>query len=212
MSQTDRHEQPTDIVPHLVLQSTQATTEQLAQIVETAATAPFATDLLDVDEPLWGSFWHGDVIAPGYRLPALELAHLRAIRLDKNWPEATDTAQYLAELRQTMRHPQTGIWTLAVAGEPCVVFGGPDKALATVVWYCATTGQLHAGYRALAVRLYPKQAFEQRKPEFKTSRSRTQPTPWLKHADLEITEPDQSLAARLDAEILRLRRRGSKQA
>jgi hypothetical protein len=212
MSQTDRQIQPTDIVPHLVLQSTQATAEQLAQIVQTAATAYFATDLLDVDEPLWGSFWHGDVIAPGYRLPTVELALLRAIRLDQNWPEETTATEFLADLRQTIQHPQTGIWTLAVAGEPCVVFGGPDKALANVVWYCATTGQLHAGYRTPAARLYPKQAFEQRKPEFKTSPSQTQPSPWLKHANLEIKGPDQSLAARLDAEILRLRRRGLKQA
>jgi len=57
MSQTDRHRQSNDIVPQLVLQSIQAGPGQLAQIVETAASAPFAHDLLEVDQPLWGSFW-----------------------------------------------------------------------------------------------------------------------------------------------------------
>ena len=170
MNKADRNLQPNSIVPQLVFQSTQANRDQLAQIVEAAATAPFATDLLEVNEPLWGSFWHGDVMAPGYRLPAIELALLRATRLDQNWPEETETAQFLADLQQAICQPQTGIWTILIANEPCVVFGGQvseAENLATVVWYCATTGRLHAGYRLPSNLHYLEKASEQRKPEFK---------------------------------------------
>jgi hypothetical protein len=212
MSQTDRHLQPNSIVPQLVFQSTQASADQLAQIVKAAATAPFANDLLEVDELLWGNFWHGDVIAPGYRLPAIELALLRAIRLDQNWPEETTVTEFLADLHHVIRHPQTGIWTMAAVGEPCVVFGKQEAGgLVTVVWYCATTGQLHAGYQTPAELLYWEEAIEQRKPEFNFSQSDVKLPPWLTQIELEIPDAQQSPAIRLDAEILRIRRAGSKQ-
>lgn len=211
MNQAERNLQPNSIVPQLVFQSTQASTGQLAQIVEVTATAPFATDLLEVDEPLWGSFWHGDVIAPGYRLPAMELALLRAIRLDQTWPEETIVSEFLADLQQVIRHPQTGIWTMAVANEPCVVFGGQmprSNELITVVWYCASTKQLHAGYRTPVELLDMEEAVEQRKPRFEISQSETNLPLWLTQIELEIPDPQQSRAIRLDAEILRLRRAG----
>jgi hypothetical protein len=214
MNKADRNLQSNSIVPQLVFQSTQASTDQLAQIVEIAATAPFADDLLEVDEPLWGSFWHGDVIAPGYRLPAIELALLRAIRLDRNWSEKIDTAQFLAGLRETIRHPQTGIWTIAIAGKPCVVFGGqPSEAedLMAVVWYCATTEQLHAGYRTRPDLFYLDKAIEQRKPGFKRTPSKARVPLWLTQIEIEIPDGEQGPAPRLDAEILRLRRTGLEQ-
>jgi len=209
VNQTDRSLQPNDIVPQLVLQSTQASPGQLAQIVDTAASAPFARDLLEVDQPLWGGFWHGDVIAPGYRLPAVELALLRAIRLDGNWPEETSVTEFLADLRQTIRHPQIGIWTMAVAGEPCVVFGGQGSGdWATVVWYCASTEQLHAGYRTPVTSFYWEKAIEQRQPGFKRKEAKTNPSLWLTQLELEIVDPQQGPAIRLDTEILRLRQAG----
>jgi hypothetical protein len=99
------------LISQLVHQSQIALPDQLAHITRQVAAAPFAEDLLEVDEPLWGSFWQGDVIAPGYRLPAVELAWLRAIRLDKNWPQATTIPQFLADLRQAILAPRAGIWT-----------------------------------------------------------------------------------------------------
>lgn len=209
MNQTDRRLQFNSIVPQLVLQSTQANTDQLAQIVETAATAPFAPDLLEVDQPLWGSFWHGDVIAPGYRLPAVELALLRALRLDQNWPAETGVAEFLAALRQTIQHPQTGVWTMAVADQPWVMFGGQGVGdLVTVVWYCATTGHLHAGYRTPLASFYWVKAVEQRQPEFTASRPKAKLPTWLIHLETEKSNPAQTLATRLDTEILRFRRAG----
>ena len=111
-----------ELVNQLIARSKKATAPQLARLAAQAGAAPFAADLLEVDEPLWGGFWQGDVIAPGYRLPAVELALLRAMRLDATWPEGTGVAQFLADLRQAISDPQAGVWLLAVAGEPCVVF------------------------------------------------------------------------------------------
>ncbi|HEX9923801.1 MAG TPA: hypothetical protein VGD99_14175, partial [Anaerolineae bacterium] len=116
-----------EFIKQLASQKAKATAKALDQIVAHIARAPFATDPLEVDEPLWGSFWQGDVIAPGYTLPAVELALLRAIRLDETWPENTRVEHYLTDLRQIIRHPQAGIWTLTILGEACVVFAAANK-------------------------------------------------------------------------------------
>lgn len=214
MNPTDKATQINSIVHYLVVQSTQATPAQMQAIANHAAAAPFATDLLEVDTPLWGSFWQGDVIAPGYQLPVAELALLRATRLDAYWPEDTSMAQFLADLHQAVQHPRTGIWTLAVAGEPCLVFaageqgaGAGGRGLVTVVWYCATTGKLHAGYRTTA-HLHFEQAVTQRAPGFtyglQPAVSREQS--WLAQTiEQDLDKEKQSLTARLDAEILSIR-------
>jgi hypothetical protein len=251
------------LVSRLITHSKKATLQQLAELVAQAGAAPFAADLLEVDEPLWGGFWQGDVIAPGYRLPGVELALLRAVRLDATWPEGTEVAQFLADLRQAISDPQAGVWVLAVAGEPCVVFasissqksvvssqksvvsnqkseGGQRSAVgghspATVAWYCATTERLHAGYRAAEASLNFMGAVEQRPLRTSggvhlESSSHFEPAQlnWLQQSlDQDKAGGRRpalrpkgvsngsalsglSLAARLDAEILRLRFNSSK--
>ena len=111
-----------ELIAQLVTQQKRAAPAELVDIANYVAAAPFATDLLEADEPLWGSFWQFDVIAPGYTLPAIELALLRATRLDGHWPEDTTADQFLADLRQAILHPQAGIWTLPVSGEPFIIF------------------------------------------------------------------------------------------
>jgi hypothetical protein len=110
------------LISQLVNEQQSPSAGQLDQIARHVAAAPFAEDLLVVDEPLWGGFWQGDVIAPGYQLPVVELALLRAVRLDKNWPEDTTVSQFLADLHRAILDPQAGIWLLAVAEQPCVLF------------------------------------------------------------------------------------------
>jgi hypothetical protein len=231
---------------------------ELAQIIGRVSAASFATDLLEADEVLWGSFWHFDVISPGYRLPAVELALLRATRLDGHWPPNTSIEEYLADLHQTIRHPQARLWLLSAAGEPCVVVAAPtsqaaggvrgvsslfpttstdetqyeigatvDKKeqvasknpeskiqnpeLATVVWYCASTGQLHAGYRTTTRSLHATETVEQYLPgnEGQAEGKMDVPPSWLVlTAEQDEVKADSSLAARLDAEILRWRLKG----
>lgn len=194
------------LIQTLIARRAKAGREELAQIRRCVAAAPFTAALLEADEPLWGSFWHGDVIAPGYRLPAVELALLRAVRLDGNWPEETSAAEFLAGLRAAVEHPRAGVWTLPVAGEPCAVFAAGSGPV-TVVWYCASTGCLHAGYRTAANRLFFAQAVEQR--PFRAAAGAVAParqTGWIaRTASHAPAGRPRLLAARLDAGILRIR-------
>ena len=205
------------LISKLATRPQKASPAQSEQIINHVAAASFADNLLAVDEPLWGGFWQGDVIAPGYWLPAVELALLRAIRLDERWPEGTTVPHYLADLRRTILDPQVGIWTLTAAGQPCVVFAAPIKnpkseieslKSITVVWYCASTGRLHAGYRTIAAELNLGDAVKQRGLE---SISELKPTSkekldWLAQAVKQREVDDaHSLAARLDLEILQIR-------
>jgi len=205
-------------IKKLLIQQTRATPVQLTQIIQHIAAAPFSKDALEVDEPLWGGFWQGDVIAPGYRLPAVELALLRAIRLDGHWPEESTVSQFLAHLHQAILNPQAGVWTLIVAGEPGVVLAAPPITqrsrgvytdTLTVVWYCATTGQLHAGYRTPVGRLKLAGAIEQRKlkSQVKNKSVMRETLNWIASTPAQHNlEETSSLAVRLDREILGFRR------
>jgi hypothetical protein len=117
------------LIEQLIWQGQRAGPEQVEQIIRHVAAAPFTPELLEVDEALWGGFWQLDVIAPGYRLPAVELALLRAMRLEGRWPEGTNVAEFLADLQAAVIHPLAGVWSLVAAGAPCLVVAGPAKAL-----------------------------------------------------------------------------------
>ena len=205
------------ILCDLVARRAVATPEELAQLSHHAAAAPFATDLLEVDPALWGGFWHFDVISPGYRLPADELALLRATRLDRHWPLNTTLEAFIANLHRAIFFPQAGIWTLEVAGVPCAVFAagaqrpssiGQDQNLITLGWYCAATGRLHAGYRTpYDPSLNFAGAVQQQKlkppPVCKSVPSPN--TGWINQAVETDLPSGHTLAERLDVEILRLR-------
>lgn len=210
------------LIADLVAKQKQATPPQLAQIIGGVAAAPFAGDTLEVDEPLWGSFWQFDVIAPGYRLPAVELALLRAVRLDGYWPEETTVEQYLTDLRQIIADPQAGVWTLNAVQQPCVIIAGESgqassttDRLLTVVWYCASTGCLHAGYRVPVGSFRLPDAVEQRamkrlsRPDIHREKA-TKPPKWVQEsvgARIESADYEESvsLASQLDTKILRIR-------
>jgi len=70
----------------------------------------FSTAPLEADSLLWGSFWQGDVISPGYTLPALELAFLRETRLAQTTTLA-DPQAYLAHLRRILAQSRQKRWS-----------------------------------------------------------------------------------------------------
>lgn len=197
------------MIRQLVSHQTKATPEALTYLAAGVGTAPFVAEPLEIDEPLWGGFWHFDVLSPGYRLPANELALLRAVRLDHSWPVETSPEQFLADLRQAIQHPQAGIWTVYMAEEPWAVFAAPLTApLVTVAWYCATTGCLHAGYRVAPAQLHLEKAQVQRPLHFTPVRASpfTPPPDWLGPAVEQLGQAEPlNLAGRLDAAILRWR-------
>lgn len=173
------------------------------KLTRQAATAPFTPELMAVDPVLWGSFWHFDVIAPGSRLPAPELALLRAVRLDQTWPQTILPAEFLTDLHAAITHPQAGVWTVTLGQTPCAVFAAPGPAGVTVVWYGRATGCLHAGYRMAPVTGHFAGLTQQRAPGFHLPAEAVRPPGWL--AESVAQRPANSLAARLDAAILRWR-------
>lgn len=102
-------------------------------------TIPFTPVSLEVDEALWGGFWHGDVISPGYTLPALESAFLRETRLTESISLPTP-ADYLAALQQALKTPAREIEPVSLENIAAqkVVGGG------WVVWVLAE--HIAAGY------------------------------------------------------------------
>jgi hypothetical protein len=176
--------------------------------VDIASQAPFIPDLLAAEAALWGGFWHFDVIGPGYRLPAVELALLRAVRLDRQWPAQTTVEAFLEDLRRAIRQPQAGRWGLTLAGVPCLLFAAPEPSgQITVVYYCRSSGCLHAGYRTgrIVPHLLPE-AVQLRPLAAPFQATRPRPAAWLAQAAGTPANPA-DLALRLDKEILRLRRR-----
>lgn len=173
------------------------------ELTRQVAAAPFTPELMAVDPALWGSFWQFDVLAPGSRLPALELALLRAVQLDQTWPQTTTPAQFLADLRAAIAHPQAGVWAISLGRTPCAVFAAPDSAGVTVVWYSRATGCLHTGYRIAPAAGHFAGLTQQRAPGFHLP-DQSPPSPgWL--AESAAQRPANSAAARLDAAILRWR-------
>jgi hypothetical protein len=153
---------------------------QLPELLAAAARAPFSPTLLEADEPLWGSVWQFDVIGPGYRLPAAELALLRAVRLDESWPEETSPAKFLADLHAAVAHPQAGVWRATPAGTPAIIFAAPGGSnLMTVVWYSVADRCLIAGYRAQSTVAHFADFTWMRRPRFPMAHSRTPPPVWL---------------------------------
>lgn len=198
-------------VAELVASGEAASRPDLQNLAHHVASATFSPALLEVDPPLWGGFWQYDVIGPGYALPVVELALLRATRLDRSWPEQTSVDQFEADLRRAVTDPRAGIWTGTLAGQACVAIAGPEShALITVVWYCASTSYLHAGYRAPAEALNWPGAVTQRELQIETHQTAIELDSrwWLQPVLEEAQTPgERSLVRQLDLEILRLRQR-----
>lgn len=168
--------------------------------------APFTPELLPVDEPLWGTFWQFDVLGPGTSLPGLELALLRAVRLDGGWLDDTSPEQFLADLHAAAGHPRAGAWAVSLAGTRLDVLAAPGSTakFCTVVWFCCATGCLHAGYRIPPMAAHFAGMTVRRPPAFPLDAPPSAPADWLREAPPD-TEKPASPAARLDAAILQWR-------
>lgn len=181
--------------------------QHLDGLARAAITAPFCPDLLEVCPPLWGSFWQGDVVSPGYTLPAIELAFLRAVRLDETWPGESSLSQFLSDLKAVVNHPQADVWTGLEGGYDWVVFVRNDahSPFLTVVWYCPTTNYLHAGYHTTLDRLNLGSLMVHRKRDSNIiGQRRSGSSAWLGEA-AQFQPSHSSLAQTLDQFILKVR-------
>jgi hypothetical protein len=106
----------------------------------------FTPARLEVESDLWGSFWQGDVIAPGYRLPALELAYLRATRLDETFA-APNPQSYLQNLQTTLLQSPSGAWLAQFNQMPALCVAFEAGALYLIIWLADCF--IVAGYKDL---------------------------------------------------------------
>ncbi len=111
---------------------------------------------LKVDTALWGSFWHGDVISPGYTLPALEVAFLRETKITQTITLPTP-ADYLAALRNALTQSPHRYDAVMLDG----VAARRISAAGWVVWLI--NGEIVAGYPepTAALRDYAASVLEQ---------------------------------------------------
>lgn len=98
---------------------------------------------LAADPALWGDFWQGDVIAPGYTLPALEAAFLRETRLTYTITAQTPAA-YLAQLRRALAAPPIRAWKTTLNHRKVRCVAVPDSAQWLIIWLANKT--ILAGY------------------------------------------------------------------
>ena len=105
---------------------------------------PFTPARLEVGPDLWGSFWQGDVIAPGYALPALELAYLRAVRFDGTFTDL-ETQSYLTHLQTTLRQLPAGAWLTRFGSRLALAVAYPAGDWYLIIWLI--DGCIVAGYK-----------------------------------------------------------------
>ena len=124
--------------------------------IQRQAPWPFLSGGVEVEADLWGDFWEGDVIGPGYVLPLLELAFLRATRLEETFVGPTPQ-DYLQALNERLIQFPLGAWAARFGPEEvlCAVFQTRPKAPATsralfcLIWL--VDGVIAAGYQDVFV-------------------------------------------------------------
>ncbi|RME75078.1 MAG: hypothetical protein D6784_08650, partial [Chloroflexi bacterium] len=121
------------------------------------------------------------------------------------WPAQTRLEDYLADLRAALASTRSGVWVVEAAAAACLVTAAPGPgSTATVVWFCASTGCLHAGYRGQPLLTASRRAVTLR--PYPTRPKTASPPPGWIHRTLNHPLPaNASFAARLDREILRRR-------
>jgi hypothetical protein len=91
------------LIRELVSTGRRATGDEIAQIVEQMAAAPFHRAVLLVARHLRGLAFQGRAI--GDREDALTCHLIKRVVTDRQWAEDTSTADYLADLRRAVRAP-----------------------------------------------------------------------------------------------------------
>jgi hypothetical protein len=142
------------LIVELIESGQRATDAELSQIVAHVARAPFASRL--VRPPRW---WRETLARLGItmpaRVPASEAHLLKRVYYDRQWPVGTTTAQFVADLRLAIQHPDARVWTYEYFGEPCIgllapshIRGTPGAKPYIFVAYSARYGTLTTGYQA----------------------------------------------------------------
>jgi hypothetical protein len=132
-----------------------ATHAELEQIIAHAAQAPFSSRPLRMNRWLRQELEARGLRVPTEKLPSVDIHLLKRIHLDRQWPPGTTVGQFLADLRQAIRHPDVQVWTYRWLGEafagflaPSHVQNVPNPEAGIFVAYSADHDVLRTGFQA----------------------------------------------------------------
>ncbi|HZR98757.1 MAG TPA: hypothetical protein VFE37_08630 [Chloroflexota bacterium] len=102
MSQLGQH--PSDrLIGELIASRRAASAEEIAQIVERMATAPFSSRVVRVPMKERGAAYQGQILTA--RAPSLVYHLVKRVVIEEQWARGTTAARYLADLAQAVRNP-----------------------------------------------------------------------------------------------------------
>ncbi len=145
------------LIRELIGTRREATDDEIAQIVERMATAPFHPAVLPVPMHLRGLAFQGRAILD--REDALTCHLIKRVVADRQWTEDTSAADYLADLRRAVRAPaaRPALYTrrggrIAVTLTPTADAVPNDRRAASslpeiLVVYSADRGMIITGYQ-----------------------------------------------------------------
>jgi hypothetical protein len=153
----ERSQHPADrLIRELIQTGRPATTEEIDQIVERMATAPFASRLVRVRQELRGIEFEGEVF--GARAESLRYHLAERILVNRQWVAGTTAAQYVEDLRHAVRHSRARLVVFERRGGPMAAVLvsnmvpasrlGSRALLWIFVVYSADRGTIVSGYQA----------------------------------------------------------------
>jgi hypothetical protein len=151
----------------LIRTNRQATTEELQQIITTAAQAPFSSRPLKITRWLRQALEARGLRVPSEKLPSVEIHLLKRMHLDRQWPLGTTRDQFIADLHHAVQHPNVQVWTYRWLGEAFVGFLAPshiqnvsNSEAYIFVAYSADYGVIKTGFQASSLEAIFTETFE----------------------------------------------------
>jgi hypothetical protein len=147
------------LIRDLIRRRRPATDEEIRQIIDRMADAPFNQRFVRVPLELRGLAYQGHML--GSREDVWFLHLVQRVLGDKQWPDGTDTQTYLHDLRRAVRHPAARLCvferrggnvaaTLSPNTIPITQRGAGNRPFIFVI-YAADRGRIVSGYQASGV-------------------------------------------------------------
>lgn len=152
----DQH--PVDrLVRELIVSGRLPDSEELTQIIDRMATAPFDARVVPVPVRMQGLVYHAQVL--GTRADSLTFHLIKRVADERQWAAGTTSAQYLADLRRAVRNPLSRLGMYSRRGGAITVSLGPTEVAVPptrrtreslpnlLVVYSADRGTIISGYQ-----------------------------------------------------------------
>lgn len=91
------------LIRELIATGRDASPEEIAQIIERVATAPFNPDVHPIRVVERGTTYAGETLGP--RAKSLTFHLIKRVVIEDQWADGTTAAQYLADVRAAVREP-----------------------------------------------------------------------------------------------------------